>query len=443
MMIAVLIAKLTALLLRLLHRGATTLPGKLALRLRPNILSRLSRGVRVICVTGTNGKTTTCALLAHAMQQCGSSYFVNRGGANMLTGVVTAFIMNCTVTGKCRKDYAILECDESSLPLITANLNAAVIAVTNLFRDQLDRYGEISHTLAKIKEGIAACPNAVLILNGDCPLTYSIADAFPNRVLTFGINDDIGMAAVVSDNRHCPRCGTLLRYQSRVFAQLGNFYCPHCGYCRRTPDCAAADISASALGSGFLLCMPEETALCTTALGGIYNVYNFLTAATVLRAVGIRHTDCLCSFTGAFGRMERFRCGKHTVLLLLVKNPVGLSSCIRYICTVKNAPSMCFALNDNEADGTDVSWIWDCDFTPIAMKNPQVCTAGIRAEDMALRLKYDNIHVTDIFSGNSYDDLTDHIAAADSDFVVFASYTVMMQLRRHFIRRFGGKEFWE
>ncbi len=443
MMIALIFAKLTAFLLRLLHRGGTTLPGKVALKICPHILARLSKGVTAVCVTGTNGKTTVCALLSHALAQEGASFFTNSSGANMMTGVVTAFLQHSTLTGKCRRQIAILECDENSLPHITAQLHADMIAVTNLFRDQLDRYGEIAHTLAAIKKGIANAPHATLVLNADCPLTYSIGDSFDNRVVTFGIQDNSAVSAAISDNRRCPHCGAALRYRSRIYAQLGDFYCPACDFCHCHADYTAQDIAVSALSTGFLLTTPHGTTLCTTALGGIYNVYNFATAAAVLGVLGKEDTRALCTFSGAFGRMERFQNGTQTILLLLVKNPVGLTGCIRTICRVKGTLGMCFALNDNEADGCDVSWIWDCDFTPIAVKNPPVYTAGTRASDMALRLQYDGIDTAEIITDEDYDRLLDIIAATETDFAVFASYTAMMHLRRRLISQFGGREFWE
>lgn len=443
MILALLLAKLTAWLLRLLHRGGTTLPGKIALTICPHILSRLSTGVTAVCVTGTNGKTTVCALLSHALQEEGASFFTNSSGANMMTGVVTAFLQHCTITGKCRRQTAILECDENSLPAITAQLQPAVIAVTNLFRDQLDRYGEIAHTRAKIQEGIAKAPQAVLVLNADCPLTFTISEGYPNPVVTFGVQDNSAVSAAISDNRRCPHCGAALRYRTRIYAQLGDFYCPHCHFSHLDADYIAQDIAISALSTGFLLQAPGGTSLCTTALSGIYNVYNFVTAAAVLGILGREDTRALCTFSGAFGRMERFQSGTHTILLLLVKNPVGLTGCLRTICAVKKPLGMCFALNDNEADGCDVSWIWDCDFTPVAIKNPPVYTAGTRATDMALRLHYDGIETAEIIPDENYDRLLDSILKADLDFAVFASYTAMMQLRRRMIARFGGREFWE
>ena len=442
MIVAVLLAKLTAWLLRLFRRGATTLPGRLALKIKPDILRTLADGVHVICITGTNGKTTTCALLSYALKAQGCSFFTNKSGANMLTGVVAAFLENATLRGKCRCEYAVLECDENSLPKITQFLQPEVLAVTNIFRDQLDRYGEVSRTVQSIRQSISQSKGAVLVLSADCPLTYSLRDD-THPLLTFGIDDNLRVSSIASDNRYCPVCSSTLRYHSRVYAQLGDFYCPKCRYCRCEPDIAAADISCSEDGAGFLIKTEAGAEICKTSLPGIYNVYNFLTAAAVLHALGRDDCKALCRFTGAFGRTERFQNGRHTVLLLLVKNPVGLSGCIRYICSVRQMPSLCFSLNDNDADGRDVSWIWDSDFTPIAERRPAVYTCGIRSEDMAVRLKYDGITPAGVLEGEDYVSLLKIMEETDGDFAVFASYTSMMRLRRVLLSRFGGKEFWE
>ena len=433
MIISVFIAKLIAFTLRLFNRGATTLPGRAALFLKYDILTKLSRGTKIICVTGTNGKTTTCALLAHALEKGGCSYFLNSGGANMLSGVATAFIMNSTLFGRCRKEYAILECDENSLPLISRYIDAKAVVVTNLFRDQLDRYGEVTHTLSAIKKGIENMPTATLFLNADDPLSFSLS-ALQNPVVTFGLDADFNSSSAV-DFRHCPLCQSALKYRSRTFSQLGDFYCPVCSFRRRTPDFEMSDISPS--------CFTINKVLYSTALGGIYNLYNFCAAAAVLEAFNITKTEYLCSFSGAFGRMESFDVNGKTALILLVKNPVGLSGCIRYVCSVKGDIDIAFALNDNEADGRDVSWIWDSDFTPIKEKNPRVYTLGTRALDMALRLRYDEIKCEKILDSEAYRSLIKIIKEADRDFVVFSTYTAMMSMRRLFINEFGGNEFWK
>lgn len=439
MMLSIIIAKLIYFILRLFGRGATTLPGRAALYLKYNILNRLSDGVHIICVTGTNGKTTTCALLEHALKSSGLSYFVNKSGANMLSGVATAFIMNSNIFGRCRKDYAVLECDENSLPLISRYIDADVVAVTNVFRDQLDRYGEVNYTLSKIREGIDNMPEAVLVLNADCPLTYSLSSLCDNDAVTFGINADFN-DNTISDNRFCPECSCELAYHSRVFAQLGDYYCPHCGYHRCKPDVSVDDIvDVSEFGSTFFV----NDRLHSISLGGIYNIYNYISALAVLNALGISEPASLAEFSGAFGRMERFKNGEQTILLMLVKNPVGLSSCIKYVTKIKGEADLAFALNDNDADGRDVSWIWDASFRPLSIKNSFVYTVGLRSYDMALRLKYDDINVSNVINGEDYKGLTDIIKQSSRDFVVLSTYTSMMNMRHIFVDNFGGKEFWQ
>ena len=182
MIFTILISKLIAKALNLLNFGATTLPGRVALRLKIDILNRLSKGVKIICVTGTNGKTTTCALLEYALNKKGLSYFINKSGANMLSGVATAFIMNCNLLGKCKREYAILECDENSFPEISRYLDASIVGVTNIFRDQLDRYGELDSALNSIISAVGNLPKADIVLNADCPLTYSISKHCENHL---------------------------------------------------------------------------------------------------------------------------------------------------------------------------------------------------------------------------------------------------------------------
>ena len=433
MIITMITAKLCALILRLTGRGATTLPGRVALKMKYNILTRLSKGVRIICVTGTNGKTTTCALLEHAFKSSGISYFINKSGANMLSGVTTAFILNSDIFGRCRKEFAILECDENSLPLISRYIDAEITVVTNVFRDQLDRYGEVNITLEKIREGIKNMPKTTLILNADDPLTFSLKTAHGGSCVTFGIDADIETDGV-SDNRYCPVCKTELQYRSRTISQLGDFYCPFCSYRRSRPDFEISEITKT----GFLL----NGKLFSTALGGLYNLYNICAAAAVLKTAKAGKIKDLCTFSGAFGRMEKFDVKNGSALLLLVKNPAGLTGCISYVSGIDSELCAAFALNDNDADGRDVSWIWDSDFTPLKEKCKNVYTFGTRSLDMALRLKYDGIEA-EVTEGENYRKLIKLIKDNDGDFVVFSTHTAMMKMRHLFIDAFGGKEFWK
>ena len=442
-MIAIIIAKLVSKCLRLMGKGATTLPGRVALKLKYNILNTLSRGVKIICITGTNGKTTTCALLEYALQSAKLSYFINKSGANMISGVASSFIENSTAFGRCKKEYAILECDEKSFPEISRYLDAEVVAVTNIFRDQLDRYGETDNALSSIINAINNMPDAVLVLNSDCPITYSISEACTNRVISFGINADYKLKTA-DDIAFCPVCKSELQYKSRVYSRLGNYFCPRCAYKRAFPDVFAEDINVAEGGAyEFFISANGKRRLTSSSLGGIYNIYNYCCAAAVLNALGIDEKGALSGFSGAFGRMERFYFEGREILLLLVKNPVGIANCISYASSMKKGLNMVFALNDNEADGIDVSWIWDASFVKLKNRYSSLYAIGKRAYDMALRLKYDGLENCEIINGEEWQELIKIIKDEKSDFVIFANYTAMMNMRRHFIRAFGGKEFWE
>lgn len=414
-------------MLHILHRGATTLPGKIALKIKPNILKHLSKNVHIIIVTGTNGKTTTCALIESVLSSNGLSYFINKSGANMLTGIVTAFIVNSTMFGRCKRDYAIIECDENSLPIVSSFINADYVIVTNVFRDQLDRYGEVSYTLSQIKRGIANM-NSRLILNADCPLTSSIGEG-----ITFGINMAFDNS-IVSDNRYCPVCSNELGYDSNIFAQLGDFYCKHCGYKRRVPDYAISSINDDSITIN-----GEKVPI---SLGGIYNAYNYLAAYALCSEMGLINLDGLYAFSGAFGRMELFKYKNISVLVLLVKNPVGMANCVDLVARKSGRYNIIFALNDNSADGADVSWIWDVDYTSITSRIATCYTIGTRSLDMALRLKYDDISSV-IIDGECYSDLIELIKASSEDFVILSSYTAMMNMRHYLVDEFGGDEFWQ
>ena len=438
--ISIITARLVSKLLRMFGMGATTLPGRIALKMKYNILNRLSKGVKIICITGTNGKTTTCAFVEHTLKAEGYSCFLNKSGANMISGVATSFIENSSVLGRCKKEYAILECDENSFPEISRYLNAEIVAVTNIFRDQLDRYGETETTLKTILGAINNMPEAVLVLNADCPLTYSISKKCENEIVTFGINADYKLKSA-DDNRFCPMCKSELIYSTRVYAQLGNYRCPRCGFKRVYPDvCAEGILTLDNGGSKFFINSDIKKAF-SIALGGIYNVYNYCCATAILKTLGIE-ANSLSYFSGAFGRMERFTGNGFEVLLLLVKNPVGLSNCINYASKLIGY-DYAFALNDNDADGIDVSWIWDVSFAKLRNANSKFITIGKRSYDMALRLKYDGIEVSKIIDGEAYESLIEALNSEKRNTVVLANYTSMMNMRKCLVKAFGGKEFWE
>lgn len=369
-------------------------------------------------------------MIEHGLKNNNIPCFINKSGANMLGGVATAFIKNSNLFGKPKCRYTVIECDENSLPLITNSINAKIIVVTNIFRDQLDRYAEVNTTFDKIKQGIENSPNATVVLNADCPLTYSLKFHCKNKVLSFGVNGN-GKGNVPSDSPFCPCCSSRLNYNSVMYAQLGDFYCPNCKYKRFTPDLCATDVH----GSSFIL----DGKSINLALGGIYNVYNFLSASAVLNLLHLNNIP-LQSFGGSFGRTESFYCDNRKITVMLVKNPVGFSNCITYAFSRFGEFDSVFALNDNDADGRDVSWIWDVDFS--AVKSRKNYAVGKRAYDMALRLKYDGV-VPTVIDGENYSKLISLIKNGNRDFVIFSTYTAMMNLRHLLIENFGGDEFWQ
>lgn len=436
MIITIIIAlvRLSEKLLRLFGRGATSFPGKLALFLKKDILKSLSRGVRIIAVTGTNGKTTTCAMIESALKKAGVSCFLNRSGANLITGVTAAFIANCNLFGRCRYDCAVLECDENALKKISLYIDAQILVVTNIFRDQLDRYGEVSSTLAAIREGAGNMKNALLVLNADDPLTFSLS-RLGNPYVSFGISKRLSLGGR-GESEFCPFCGTAYEYAFRTYSQLGGFYCPSCGYARETPDYSAEEVFLQDPDtSSFFAVFRGKAALVSVNLGGIYNVYNALAAAAALREFGVGLSDvenALSEFGGAFGRMERFE----NVRMLLVKNPAGFTQTVNYIKPLA-VHNLIFVLNDNDADGKDVSWIWDAQID-IGDHVENVYAFGIRSGDMALRLKYAGIQAKIIKNYDEFKKIT-----SQPDTVIIPTYTAMMALRPYFAHRSGKKEFWQ
>ena len=451
--LAIILCKTLRKVSRLLHRGGTALPGRFAMKLCPDLLSCLSGSVQTVAVTGTNGKTTCCRMVEEAFSEAGFSYFANRSGANLMSGILTEFVMNCTLSGKAKKDFAVIECDEAAARTVFGQLQPKVIVVTNLFRDQLDRYGEITHTLNNIREGIRTVPTATLCLNADCSLTSSLAsEELPNPVLWYGIDQTAALSAAsssLSDASYCIRCKTEYQYDYHTYAHLGGFRCPNCGYCRHETDFAVTGIiRMGSQSSEVLFRTPfgEEPLLIN--LPAAYNLYNASAAITAAQVMGIQQEiwqQALTSFSCGFGRMENFPLAGGTKMIL-AKNPAGCSQALEFISNVSKPFVLVSCLNDRSADGTDISWIWDADFevlASIADLITRIYVSGDRAEDLRLRLKYAGLPDGRIQVIHSSEKLVDVLESETLPVFIMPTYTAMLELRAAIIRRCGGSELWE
>jgi len=450
---ACLICRLLRALARALHRGGTAMPGRVALKLCPGLLRTLAAGVETVAITGTNGKTTSARMVEETFREAGRDCFANRSGANLISGVTTEFVLNATLSGKPKKKYAVIECDEAAARRVLGELQPRTVLVTNLFRDQLDRYGEVTHTLENIREGLKGAPSAVLCLNADCSLTSSLALDLPNRAVYYGVDRSAAGSAgkpEISDATHCIRCKTEYEYDYVTYGHLGGFRCPKCGYARHKADVAVTElVERTADKTSALLRIRGELRLVTVNLPAIYNVYNAAGAVAAALEMGV-DTDAAIAALGrfkcGFGRMEKFALGAAGARMMLIKNPAGANQVLDFLLDIRDEFSLAVCLNDRDADGTDVSWIWDADFEKLAAvgrRLRRVIVSGDRAEDLRVRLKYAGVPEAKTGLETDYEKLTDWMEKQETPVFIMPTYTAMLELREHLIRRTGGAEFWE
>ena len=376
------------------HRPAANFPGKIGLYVDPHLIAdlrgRLSEGS--VCVVGTNGKTTVTNLLADALEAAGKTVVCNRTGANLDSGVATALLHG----GRC--DWGVFETDELWLAKILPQLQSTYVVLLNLFRDQLDRVGEIDRIQDAIAGALASSPDTVLVYNADDPLCAAIAERASNRALAFGIGEDLGLPQnSVADAQMCQQCSTMLEYAYRQYGQLGDYSCPMCGFARAALDYAATGVRFGEEGLAFRAGAPGASGPVEieAPFDGAYMVYNLLAAFAAADAIGVPSTalqKAIDAFDPQNGRLQHFAVAGRDVLLNLAKNPTGFNQNIKIIMNHPGPKVVAFFVNDKEGDGRDVSWLWDIDFEELAGEEGLIAFAGgIRRNDVQVRLKYAGI----------------------------------------------------
>jgi len=454
--------KATRAALQILGRGATALPGLVALAVDPDAIARLSRALPhgAVAVTGTNGKTTTTRMISDIVRAAGWAPVHNRSGSNLDRGLAAALLADATWSGEPRGDVGIYELDEASVPRILARLHPRILVVTNLFRDQLDRYFEIDALARRLAAAIGPLPDTTtLVLNADDPIVAYLGNAHRGPVLYFGVDDPligaVGGAPLgsqgISDATRCPRCRGPLAYTRVVLAHVGDWSCAQCGLARPPRDLAAARVALGPGASELRIAGTVGAALDPVMIPvpGAYNAYNALAALAVARALDISlptATRALAGYRPAFGRLESIAAEGRSLRLVLVKNPAGFNATIGALLETGRRPRILAALNDRDADSRDVSWIWDADFEALAPSIVHAVVSGLRARDMALRLKYagvppERIVVVDGWAAAIRRAIDE--APVGEEIVVLTTYTAMLALRDALSRLGYVKQFWE
>jgi lipid II isoglutaminyl synthase (glutamine-hydrolysing) len=432
--------------------GGTTLPGKLLWKLDPSAIDRLAARLSggSALISATNGKTTTAAMVSSILTPR-VRLAHNASGANLVSGVAS------TLLSAREAELGLFEVDEGALPEVAARVRPRAVCLANLFRDQLDRYGELEHIAERWRDTVARLPeDARLVVNGDDPQVGDLARSRPGTVV-FGLEDPSHARPSLqhaADSKYCLRCGTPYAYAAAYVGHLGDYTCPACGHRRPPLDVVARAVELHGLdGASFELVTPEGRRRVGFSLPGLYNVYNALAAGALARSLGASLDDIaggLERFGAAFGRFERIEVGDRRLLMLLIKNPAGANEAVRTLVDA-GAPSVVLvALNDAIADGRDVSWIWDVDFEPLIGAGPggleTLVASGERAAELALRFAYGGLARERIEVEPSLERALDRALAltpAGGELVVLPTYTAMLALRRIIAARGYVRNYWE
>jgi UDP-N-acetylmuramyl tripeptide synthase len=448
-------ARAVGVLARRAGRGGTSLPGKVLIRMEPGAVAELAHRLRLgsALVSATNGKTTTAAMAAAILEGTGTRLVHNRSGANMEGGVASSLLDAAGSKGSIAGEMGLFEVDEFWLPRVTEEVEPRALLLSNLFRDQLDRYGELESIADRWAEVVASRSGLTsFVLNADDPLVADLGRDRPG-VTYFGVEDDaIALPGMqhASDSKHCRRCGHPYAYEAAYLAHLGRYACPSCGATRPEPSISAHDIELHGVhGASFTLRTDGGEVRVELPLPGLYNVYNALGAAALCLTLGTplpAVAAALEQVHAAFGRAETIVVSGRPLSILLVKNPAGANEVLRTLALEDGELDVLGVLNDNIADGRDVSWIWDADLEVVAPRIRRATCSGRRAAELALRLKYAGVDPARI---DTEPDLPAALERALRDgeagrpLYALPTYTALLSLRRLLSERGAARPYWE
>lgn len=428
---------------KLAGKKASSSPGAYALKLCPSLISDMNSRVRkkIIVTCGTNGKTTTNNLICSVLEKKGYKVLCNKIGANMLTGVATAYIEAADAFGRIDADYACLEIDEAYAKIVFKYIKPDVMIITNLFRDQLDRYGELDGTVGLIRSAIDMAEGVTLVLNSDDPVCSQFGEAEKANAVYYGVSEQVlPSEGTVKEGRFCPVCGKELSYNYYHYSQLGDFFCKGCGYKRKSPDYA---INGVDLGEPMRFAINGDE--IEVNYKGFYNILNLAAVYSALRVIG-EDTDgfsgLLSDYKPQAGRMQEFKMNK-PVILSLSKNPAGFNQAITTVNQDKRKKDIILAINDGAGDGRDVSWLWDVNFD--YLKNEALNTlaiTGIRRYDTALRFKYADINA-DLVTENMKEAILKALETDSEIVYVMVNYTALYgteEILKETERRYGNED---
>ena len=444
--IAILFAKLSIILGKILGKKSSSTPGTIAMRICPDILFHLAKQVKneIIFICGTNGKTTTSNLLYSLIKNEGKKVVCNNIGANMLPGVACAFVSSANVFGKLDADYAVIECDEASIRHIVKHVIPDKIVLTNLFRDQLDRYGEIDTTIKLLEEAFEKVKNVNLIVNGDDPLCAYFGTKY--KAIYFGVDEKSNLNTnETKEGRFCQNCGAEIFYNYYHYSQLGDYYCKKCGFKRPSLDYFAKNIDLSD-GMNFDIHFKDKVITLSLDYKGFYNIYNVLASFSAFESLNLGYANLnsvLKNYKPQIGRMETFNINGKKIILNLSKNPAGFNQAIATLNADPNKKDVFVIVNDNAQDGKDISWIWDVDFELFEKSNIEnLYAGGMRKDDIALRFKYanlDNIKTSE----SDIKELSKIITKNDLPLYMLVNYTALFKVQSDLLTlEKGGLKNW-